>query len=109
MNEENRQPVSDFPAVAARHALQFLGNVFEIETLDIPAPRAPCLILQPGDEIVFIGGRIPWSCHRLIPVITAQPRRFQCSQSGSSTSSPPEGKCSRAALTERRMWFTAFR
>src|SRR5438132_13619569 len=69
MNEEDRQPVSNFPAVAARHALQFLGNVFEIETLDIPAPRAPSLVLQPGDEIVFIGGRIPRSCHRLIPIL----------------------------------------
>src|SRR5438132_6795682 len=69
MNEEDRQPVSNFPAVAARHALQFLGNVFEIETLDIPAPRAPSLVLQPRDEIVFIGGRIPLSCHRLIPDI----------------------------------------
>src|SRR5882672_10844886 len=106
MNEENRQPVSDFPAVAARHALQFLGNVFEIETLDIPAPRAPSLVLQPRDEIVFIGGRIPRSCHRLIPDITAQLCRFgRGSQSRSSTSSREKWQCSGRALTERRIWF----
>src|SRR3984893_332205 len=64
MRQQNDETAADFPPVAARHALELLGDIFEIEAFYLAAPRALCLILQPGDKIVFIGGRVPRSCHR---------------------------------------------
>src|SRR5258707_2384254 len=64
MRQKNDETAADFPPVAARHAFEFLGDIFEIEAFCLAAPRALCLILQPGDKIVFIGGRVPGSCHR---------------------------------------------
>jgi hypothetical protein len=68
MDEQHDQPGSDFAAVAARHAFEFLGDVFEIKAFDLAAPRPPRLVLEPGDKIVFIGRRIsrPRHCHSLI-------------------------------------------
>jgi hypothetical protein len=56
MNEEHGQAVSNFAAVAARHAFELLGDVFEIEGIDLAVPRPLCLILEPGDEIFFVWG-----------------------------------------------------
>src|SRR5882762_7864122 len=64
MRQQNDETAADFPPVAARHAFEFLGDIFEIEAFCLAAPRALCLILQPGDKIVFIGGRVPGSFHR---------------------------------------------
>src|SRR5437879_10406949 len=64
MRQQNDETDADFPPVAARHAVEFLGDIFEIEAFCLAAPRALCLILQPGDKIVFVGGRVPRSCHR---------------------------------------------
>src|SRR5262245_36873480 len=64
MRQQNDETAADFPPVAARHAFKFLGDIFEIEAFCLAASRALCLILQPGDKIVFIGGRVSGSCHR---------------------------------------------
>src|SRR5262249_31990533 len=64
MRQQNDETAADFSPVAARHAFEFLGDIFEIEAFCLAAPRALCLIFQPGDKIVFIGGRVPGSCHR---------------------------------------------
>src|SRR5262252_8672141 len=55
MDQKDREPVSDFTTVAARQTFELLGDVFEVEGLDLAAPRAPSLILEPSDEILLVG------------------------------------------------------
>src|SRR5277367_4689936 len=80
MDKQHGQPGSDFAAVAAGHAFEFLGDVFEVEAFDLAAPCPPHLVLEPGDEVVFIVRRIsrPGHCHSLIlgtPIFRTESQR----------------------------------
>src|SRR5260370_6532459 len=55
MDQEQREAISNLATVAARHAFELLGDVLEIEALDFAAACAPRLVLEPGDEVLFIG------------------------------------------------------
>src|SRR6266571_4030914 len=55
MDQEHDEAISDLATVAARHPFELLGDVLEIETISLAAPCAPRLVLEPGDEVLFIG------------------------------------------------------
>jgi hypothetical protein len=63
MYQKNSQAVSDFAAVAARHAFELLGDVLEVEGVDFAAARVLRLVFEPGDEIVLISGCVEGPRH----------------------------------------------
>src|SRR5271169_186430 len=54
MDEQDGEAISDLATVAARHALELLGDVLEIEAFGVARACAPGLVLEPGDEVLFI-------------------------------------------------------
>jgi hypothetical protein len=64
MGQQHGQAVADFAAVAARHPFELLGDVFEVEGVDLAAPRVLRLVLEPGDEIFLVGRDVARRCHR---------------------------------------------
>ena len=47
-----------FATVAAGQTFELLGDVYEVQAVDLAAPCTPRLVLEPGDEILLVGRRV---------------------------------------------------
>src|SRR6266851_3699707 len=58
------QTVANFPTVAAGHAFELLGDIFEIELLGLTVTGTPRLVLEPCNKVLVVGRCVSWPCHR---------------------------------------------
>ena len=58
VNQQHDQAIPDLAPVTARHALELLGYIFEIEIFGLVPPGVLGLVLKPSDEIFFISGYV---------------------------------------------------